>query len=940
MSRSAAFSLLFLFALPCARCAAPITLHVATGGNDGDPGTEARPLGSVVGARDAIRAMKKAGPLPGPVDVVLAPGIYPIAEPIVFAPEDSGTAAAPITYRGANEPRWPGGPDTVISGGRRITGWRKEGDHLVVALPDVAGGSWYFTQLYVNGHRRTRARGPRAGQYFRPARALPGSDARWGIVYAGDEFGPWPNIRDVNVVIFSSWFTTTHYIEGLDAKAKTVRFTAKGERDFDQYEPNPRYYIENVLEYLDEPGEWFLDRTSGELRYIPLPGETAANLEAFAPAVRVPDAAPMERFGHLVHFRGEPEQGRLIHHLAFRNIAFRHTDAVLRRDVAGCRQAEVGRNASIYARGLCDSVFENVEIAQAGEHGIFLHDGSCSNAIRHCLIHDLGGGGILAGGIWRWGQGHATYAGLKPGDPMPPEVVGNAIENNLIRDGGHVFHGIHGVWLGHASHHRVAHNEISDLPYSGISVGWDWGGKPSTAHDNVIEHNHIHRIGLGALNDLAGIYTLGDSPGTVIRNNLIHDVAGYESPVSYIVSTGIYMDMSSGHIAVTDNIVHHVINCGFFFHENPAIACENNIFAHFAHRGRGGKRREDACVWAMFDVRRGDTGSTFRRNILYGDVPSLFHLRVQGEPGTDAAPIQIDANCYHTGAAKPTFTVEGDKGRRTVSLDDWRASGHDAASIFGDPGFVDPSANNFALRPDAAARKVGFRPIDTSRVGLEGDGAWRALPASFPARVADPPTDYRPAPKAKTLALDEDYEGVKPDYVPEAANGPIRVIAAGGAHGSRHCLQFGDRPGLDKVWWPCRVYDDLEMTRGTVCLSLDFLMPERNPAAFLVEFRDWRDRLLAGPKVLLLPSGELRAGAFVQAFPRDQWCHLEIRFALGAGAEPTYTLTLEAPGSPPVTKTLPCANKDFATLTWFGLLMPEERPGTIRIDNLRLNAHP
>lgn len=927
----------FLLVLPPRTLAAPVVLHVAPGGDDAGPGTVARPLGSLAGARDAIRAMKRAGALAGPVEVVFRPGTYAITGPVEFTPEDSGTESAPITYRGADPPEWPGGPGAILSGGRRIAGWVREGGHLVATLPEAAAGEWHFNQLYVNGHRRPRARGPNAGRYFRPSRALPGSDARWGIVYAGEEFRRWPNLDDVSVVIFSSWYTSAHFIEALDEARREVRFTAKGPRAFDQYEPNPRYYIENVFEYLDEPGEWFLDRGAGKLHYIPLPGEAAGTLEAFAPAVRLPDLPPDQRIGHLLHFRGEPEKGGLIRHLTFRDLAFRHTDAVLRRDVSSSRQAEPGRNASIYARGLCESAFENCEIAQAGEHGIFLHDGSCSNAIRGCLIHDLGGGGILCGGNWRWGKGEETHAGLTPSDPMPPEVVGNVIENNLIRDGGHVFLGIHGVWLGHASGHRIARNEISDLPYSGISVGWDWGGKPSTAHHNIIEKNRIHRIGLGMLNDLAGIYTLGDSPGTVIRNNLIHDIAGYESPVSYIVSAGIYMDMSSGHISVTDNIVHGVVNCGFFFHENPAVACENNIFAHFTHRERGGKRREDACVWAMFDMRRGEVGSTFRKNIVYGDVTNLVHLRIQGEAKGDVPPIRIDENCYRGApGAAPTFVVERGAKRETLALDAWRALGHDGGSVFGEPGFADAGAKNFTLGADAAARKVGFRPIDVAGVGLVGDAAWCALPAAFPPRRPDPPTDYVPAPKPKALALDEGYEEVRPDFVPEAAEGPIKVVATGGAGGSEQCLQFNDRPGLERAWWPCRVYSELEMREGKVDLSFDFLMPSKNPAAFLVEFRDWSDELRAGPKVLLLPAGELRAGAFAQPFPRDRWCHLAIRFALGEGAPKDYTLTLEAPGAQPVTKALPFANKAFSTLTWFGLLMPEETVGAVRIDNLRL----
>lgn len=924
-------SVLLLTAASCA--AAPVTLHVAPHGCDANPGTAQEPFATLVRARDAIRTMKRGGPLPGPVEVVLAPGIYPIGEPIVFTPEDSGTGAAPITYRGQAPAAWPAAPQAVLSGGRRITGWRRDGAELVAVLPDVAAGRWAFTQLYVNGHRRTRARGPNAGAYFRPARALPGSDARWGLIYAGDEFRRWSNLDDVVVVVFSSWFTTSHFIEKLDQGAKTVRFTAKGERVFDHYEPNPRYYVENVREYLDEPGEWFLDRPTGTLRYRPLPGETPETLEVFAPAVRLPETSPMERLGQLLHFRGEPESGRAVEHLVFRDLALRHTDALFRRDVAGSRQAENGRNAVVYARGLCRSTFEDLEIAQAGEHALFLHDGCCDNAVRRCHLHDLGAGGILAGGTWRWGQGHPTYAGVKRIEDAPPPVTGNVFDNNCIHDGGYVFHGIHGVWLGHASGCRITHNEISDLPYSGVSVGWDWSGKPSTAHDNLIAQNHIHRIGLGMLNDMAGIYTLGDSPGTVIRNNLIHDVCGYESPVSYVVAAGIYLDMSSGHIRVVNNVVHDVVNCGFFFHGNRAITCENNVFARMAHRTRGEKQPADACVWATFDTGRGQTGSTFRHNIVNGDAPSLFLLRVQG-PGD---PLRIEENCYGLPrGAEPRFTIQAGNERRGVSLAEWKAAGHDAGSRFGEPGFVDPAQNDFRLRPDAPARKLGIASIELAEVGLCGPAGWRTMPASFTPRRSDPPSTYRPA-APPPLVLCETYEDVMPGYVPEGAKGPIAVIARPGDDG-QHVLKFNDRPGLERRYWPIRSYDDLDFREGRVGLEFDFLLPEKTPGAMHVELRDWRNELRAGPRVDILPGGQLRAGKFTASLPQGAWCHLRIAFGLGRSATDGYTLTLERPGSEPVAQTIPYADRGFEVLTWLGFFMPDEKPGAFLMDNLKFQV--
>ena len=942
MQRPILYSLTFSFAITIPLHAAPATLHVAPDGDNANPGTLEKPLAGLAGARDAIRKRKKDGALAGPVEVVFAPGVYRLEEPVVFTPEDSGTADAPILYRGAGAPRVPGAPAAVISGGRRIEGWARAGDFFKAPVPEAKGeDGWHFTQLYVNGHRRPRARGPNAGAYFRPVRALPGSDSRWGFQFRGDEFRRWPNLDDVNVVCFSSWFTTTHFIETLDEQRKTVRFTAHTERPFDYYEPAQRYYIENVREYLDAPGEWFLDREEGALLYLPLPDETPETLDAWAPVVRRPrDLDPLERIGQLLHFRGDPEAGRPVEYLEFRDLAFRHTDAFFSHAYGGSRQAAPGRDAAIYARGLCHAVFENVEVAQTGEHAIFLHDGSCHNTIRHCLIHDLGAGGVLCGGNWRWGtRGHATHAAFQRIEDAPPPVTHNVIENNIIRDGGYVFHGIHGVWLGHASHHSIRHNEISDLTYSGISAGWDWSGKESTAHHNAIEFNHIHRIGLGVLNDLAGIYTLGQSPGSTVRHNLIHDIRGYESPVSYIVSAGIYHDMSSAHFVTTHNVIHHVVNCGFFYHENAAITCENNVFAHFTHRERKGKQRPDACVWAMFDLRRGDVGSTFRKNILYGDVRSLFNYRVQGAPEEGGPPpIRIDRNAYRIApGARPEITIEENE-RCAVPLKEWQAAGFDRDSLFGDPGFVDAANNDFSLREDAPARDLGIESIEVSGVGLTGEESWRRLPDSFPPRKEDPPTDYVPEP-LPPLSLDETYEFEKVGYVPENAQGPISVIDHQAAAG-RHSLKFSNRPGLDRPYWPIRSYTELLFEKGEVKVSFDFKQNEKQPAWLRLELRDWREKekLIAGPRIDILPDGMIKAGNFSHPIPKDAWCHLELSCRLGGEADDHYLLRLALPGAAPVEQTLPCAARGFRVLTWFGLMMPDEEPGTIFLDNLRFEV--
>lgn len=321
-----------------------------------------------------------------PVTVYLRGGVYELSAKLSFGPEDTGTEAAPITY--ASFP----GERAVISGGRRITGqwWKSPGrDTYELLIPEVRDGAWRFNSLSVNGMSRPRARKPNWDQKVLRAKGrAPGHDERQAFAYCHGDIDPgWTNLTDIDLVLLCSWTPTVHRIEEVLPAARVVKFTSSHTRAVDFWERNFRYYVANVFEELDAPGEWYLNRATGVLYYLPMPGEDMATADVVAPVLK----------SRLVEFRGDIANARFIEHIRFVDLDFRHVDGDLDRYNGVYRQGHMFLDAAIYAEGLRHAVFRNCELAQFGEYAVELGAGCQHNRIEHCHIWDIGAGAIQLG---------------------------------------------------------------------------------------------------------------------------------------------------------------------------------------------------------------------------------------------------------------------------------------------------------------------------------------------------------------------------------------------------------------------------------------------------------------------------------------------------------------------------------------------------------------
>jgi len=878
-----------------------LTLYVSIAGQDSWSGRLAAPnaagtdgpLATIGKARDLIREIKAApGGLTGPVTVMLRAGVHSQARRLVFTAADSGTEACPVTYQAHPNER------PVISGGAVIRGWARDdsahsrakcgGRLWRAAVPGAKrGGEWRFNELFVNGQRRTRARIPNKGAFLRTDGPISKKNSRAFYFKEGD-VREWDNLRDVIFVVYHSWETSIHHVRRVDAEACQVTFREPAPWGMGHWERQQRYYVENVFEGLDEPGEWYVNRATGTLYYYPMPGEEMDRVEAVAPVV----------VSTLVSLEGNPAKSEFIEHLHFRGISCQHTSAQLRR-FRNPGQGEIHQPGLIMATGLRNASFEDCEIAHTGAHGIWLADGCEDTRVQRCHIHDLGGGGVYIGGGW----------GIRESAPAQRIVV----DNNFIHDGGHLFHGAHGVWIGKSSYNKVTHNEISNFDYSGISCGWSWGFQPSSAHHNVLDYNYIHHLSNGeGLSDMGGIYTLGVSPGTTERYNHIHDVYSY-AHVSH--GSGIYPDEGSSEILIENNVVHRVRTCPLFQHYGAENTVRNNILA-LGGKGQLQRCREDKrCHYAA------------EGNIVYGDIPQMLGgVWKSGD-------WKVGRNVYWSTAGEPVF--------KDMDFATWQTTGNDAGSIVADPLFVDAANGDFRLRPDSPALKLGFKPIDLSRTGLYGDAAWVALPQ----RYANRPLNEIPAPVTPPFVVNFDFEA------DEAGEAPLEgavvlgdksaraIVSTEAAAAGDQSLKFIDAPGQKHPWTPHICYLPSYST-GKVRLSWDMLNSSAAPASFYVEVRQWDVRpYLVGPTVSVTPEGKVTAGKrTVGTIPLGEWVHVEIDIDLGDGAPDAYGLKLSVPGREPTVVRVPHLSSAFRKITWLGVSSTSDAATVFHIDNLKLGT--
>ena len=369
----------------------------------------------------------------------------------------------------------------------------------------------------------------------------------------------------MEVVGITRWLDNRLPIESVDAATRTVTFDRPSLFALlSGGKPEP-YWVENVLEALDAPGQWYLDRPRGELYYLPRPGEEMPSAEIIAP--RLPQVVRM------VGRAGAP-----VHDLRFEGLVFAHTEWQPPDDYASSLQAGIEVPGALLFEYAERCAVTDGRIEHIGNYGVEVGVGCADIEIARNRITDIGAGGIRIGHFFSWetdGSGQLTERGRRRKAAMPqgPHSRRVTVADNEIAHCGRLTPGAVGVFVGDNADNRVVHNHIHDLFYSGISVGSVQDFGPSQAAGNIVESNHVHDIGQGLLSDLAGIYTCS-TPGTRVAYNVVHDVSRRDYG-----GWGIYPDEGSHDLRIQKNLVYRCQDGALFAHHNRDVTAENNIFA-------------------------------------------------------------------------------------------------------------------------------------------------------------------------------------------------------------------------------------------------------------------------------------------------------------------------------------------------------------------------
>ena len=552
-------------------------IWISPKGSDFNDGTRQSPKATLTSALRQAREWRRTedNRIQGGITIYMEGGTYAFHEPVFIRPEDSGTKESPTIIRSVGDEK------VVLSGGICINGWKKQGKVWVADVPVFNGRPLDFRQLWVNGKKAVRARDV---EDFEKMNRICSVDEKNEILYV-----PAVSIRRLidnkgnlkakyaEMVLHQMWCVANLRIRSVEVQGDSaaIRFHQPESRiQFEHPWPRPMvttdghnsaFYLTNARELQDVPGEWYHDIDARKVYYYPREGEKMQEAEVIVPAVET-----------LVRVEGTLD--RPVRHIRFEKITFSYTtwmrpsekghvplqagmyltdgyriDPKMQRNYLNHpldNQGWLGRPAAavrVVAARQID--FERCRFEHLGSTGLDYEEAVQGGVVRGCLFRDIAGNGLLVGSFSP--AAHETHLPYDPADRR--EVcTQQQINNCYFTEIGNEDWGCLAIAAGYVGDVNIEHNEISEVPYSGISLGWGWTQTVNCMRNNRVHANLIHHYAKH-MYDVAGIYTLGSQPKSYVTENCVHSIykPGYVHDPNHWFY--LYTDEGSSFITVRDN---------------------------------------------------------------------------------------------------------------------------------------------------------------------------------------------------------------------------------------------------------------------------------------------------------------------------------------------------------------------------------------------------
>ncbi|CAF1058114.1 unnamed protein product [Rotaria sp. Silwood1] len=570
----------------------------------------------------------------------------------------------------------------IISGGIRLTNWINNKGIWNIIVPSSLPA---VTQLFVNGHRAIRSRLPETG-YFTYEKGLDNRThlAYQGFIYRENQFNniTLSSTSITEFIIYHSLTTSRHYFSKIYSQNRTIIFSNPclsviGNTSISK-QSGQRFHLENVHEgMLIQEGSYYFDSETQILYYHPRKNESLQTTIIILPI-----------FETIISIMN-------VHQMEWNSIGIEHSAwmmSIINRSIPidGRAAADYLDKSivTVYLRNSSEIKFNNIKIAHTAGYAIQI-DRQCKQiTIENSRMYDLGAGGVRIG------------IGTKNENEYQELIENIIIRSCTLYDGGHLFPMGVGILVQRATMNiLITQNTFYQFFYTAIQIGWSWSYDESSCYNHTISYNYIHHIGQYLLSDLAGIYTCGLLNGTLITNNVLHDIYGY-----FLLDWGLYLADGTSQLMITNTIVYNTGSAAFTMIYGFNNTFQNNILARSSNESDGALslyRRESPNHLSF----------TFRHNIIYDIVneSGRWIFQVQAPDPFSAPFVIMDYNCY--------FNVYGNMmifGLGRLVFSEWQETNHDINSYITDPLFIhaENQCNFFNVSINSpAVKNLGFKPI-------------------------------------------------------------------------------------------------------------------------------------------------------------------------------------------------------------------------------------